>query len=209
MHVPRKFTLFVIVIYVWFSFQASKCNSFSFHMKLVHIKIIVEENHIPCSHRERVFVEVALQFNRILWFKVFWAKKKCQICFSNYFPFRWLSQNKIWFVMTQKKKENRKMNSFWNICLKRFSSAENNERRLVEKTALVGAPFRSCEEMIRKSCEIWDCKISVKETKEQRFAVEIISPPSAILWVDILHTFRSECASVHEKNPKPFSMIRG
>lgn len=111
--------------------------------------------------------------------------------------------------MTQKKKGEQEDNSFWNICLKRFSSAENTERRLVEKTALVGAPFRSCEEMIRKSCEIWDYKISVKETKEQRFAVEIISPPSAILWVDILHTFRTECASVHEKNPKPFSMIRG
>ena len=55
MHVPRKFTLSVMVIYVSFSFQASKCNSFSFHMKLVHIKIIVEENHIPCSHRARVF----------------------------------------------------------------------------------------------------------------------------------------------------------
>lgn len=140
--------------------------------------------------------------------KCFRPKKNVKFAFQITFLSGGLARTKygLWW---RKKKGEQEDNSFWNICLKRFSSTENNERRLVEKTALVGAPFRSCEEMIRKSCEIWDCKISVKETKEQRFAVEIISPPSAILWVDILHTFRSECASVHEKNPKPFSMIRG
>lgn len=141
--------------------------------------------------------------------KCFRPKKNVKFAFQITFLSGGLARTKYGLWWRQKKKGEQEDNSFWNICLKRFSSAENNERRLVEKTALVGAPFRSCEEMIRKSCEIWDCKISVKETEEQRFAVEIISPPSAILWVDILHTFRTECASVHEKNPKPFSMIRG